>query len=94
MDYKEKLAMNVLKESKEWSIFIMPKYKLTLQTLRDEIWYIKADSEEEAFDIASETDPDESEFVGNDEWDIEIDHSLDEAEENNLKERKWNPDVQ
>ena len=72
----------------------MPKYKLTLQTLRDEIWYIKADSEEEAFDIASETDPDESEFVGNDEWSIEIDDSLDEAEESDLKERSWNKDVQ
>ena len=72
----------------------MPKYKLTLQTLRDEIWYIKADSEEEAFDIAGETDPDESEFVGNDEWSIEIDDSLDEAEESDLKERSWNKDVQ
>ena len=70
----------------------MPKYKLTLQTLRDEIWYIRAGSEEEAFDIASETDPDESEFVGNDEWSIEEDDSLDEAEESDLKERKWNGD--
>ena len=71
----------------------MPKYKLTLQTQKDEIWYIKAGSEEEAFDIASETDPDESCHVGNDEWDIEIDHSLDEAEESDLKERSWNADI-
>ena len=31
---------------------------------------------------------------GNDEWSIEIDDSLDEAEENDLKERSWNKDVQ
>ena len=72
----------------------MPKYKLTLQTQRDEIWYIKADSEEEAFEIASEIDSSESHQVGNDEWNIEIDDSLDEAEESNLKEKRWNPDVQ
>ena len=68
----------------------MPKYKLTLQTLRDEIWYIKASSEEEAFEIASEIDSSESHYVGNDEWSIEEDDSLDEAEENDLKERKLN----
>ena len=71
----------------------MPKYKLTLQTLRDEIWYIKASSEEEAFDMAIDIDPDESKFVGNDEWSIEIDDSLDEAEESDLKERTWNNDL-
>ena len=68
----------------------MPKYKLTLQTLRDEIWYIKAGSEEEAFDMAIDIDPDESKFVGNDEWSIEEDDSLDEAEENDLKEKRQN----
>ena len=72
----------------------MAKYKVTLQTLREEIWYIKANSEERAFDYAAQTDPDESHHVGNDEWDIEIDDSLDEAEENDLKERSWNKDVQ
>ena len=72
----------------------MPKYKLTLQTQRDEIWYIEAVCEEEAFDIASETDPDESHQVGNDEWDIKEDDSLDEAEESDLKERKWNEELQ
>ena len=68
----------------------MPKYKLTLQTQRDEIWYIEAVCEEEAFEIASEIDSSESHQVGNDEWNIEIDDSLDEAEESDLKERKWN----
>ena len=68
----------------------MPKYKLTLQTQRDEIWYIEAVCEEEAFEIASEIDSSESHQVGNDEWNKEIDDSLDEAEENDLKERKLN----
>ena len=72
----------------------MPKYKVTLHTLRDEIWYIEAECEESAFNIACEIDPNESHEVGNDEWNIEIDDSLDEAEESDLKERSWNKDVQ
>ena len=71
----------------------MPKYKLTLQTQRDEIWYIEAACEESAFNIAAEIDPDESHYVGNDEWSIEEDDSLDEAEESDLKERTWNNDL-
>ena len=71
----------------------MPKYKLTLQTQRDEIWYIEAVCEEEAFEIASEIDSSESHQVGNDEWNIEIDDSLDEAEESDLKEGTWNNDL-
>ena len=71
----------------------MPKYKVTLHTLRDEIWYIEAECEESAFNIACEIDPNESHEVGNDEWNIEIDDSLDEAEESDLKERSWNNDL-
>ena len=72
----------------------MPKYKLTLQTQRDEIWYIEAVSEEEALHTASTTDPSEMGLIGNSETEIEIDDSLDEAEESDLKERGWNKDVQ
>ena len=71
----------------------MPKYKVTLHTLRDEIWYIEAECEESAFNIACEIDSSESHYVGNDEWSIEEDDSLDEAEEYDLKERKWNNDL-
>ena len=72
----------------------MPKYKVTRYSEHEEVWYIHAESEEEALHTASETDPSEMGSVGNSETEIEIDDSLDEAEESDLKERNWNKDVQ
>ena len=75
---------------------LMPKYKVTRWSEIEEIWYIKADSEEEAFDKIEGDEPDEIFPVGNShcETEIEIDDSLDEAEESDLKERKWNEELQ
>ena len=68
----------------------MPKYIVTLYEEVRQIWYIKAANKDEAFDKAEMNDPDEEEYFGNSSYNIEIDDSLDEAEENDLKERKLN----
>ena len=72
----------------------MPKYKVTRYSEMVEEWFIKASDEETALEIAAMNEPDEMFPVGNSETEIEIDDSLDEAEENDLKERSWNKDVQ
>ena len=71
----------------------MPKYKVTRYSEIQEIWYMKAPDEDAALEIAAMNEPDEMFPVGNSDTDIEIDDSLDEAEENNLKERKWNNEI-
>ena len=71
----------------------MPKYKVTRYSEHEEVWYIHAESEEEALHTASTTDPSEMGLIGNSETEIEIDDSLDEAEESDLKERTWNNDL-
>ena len=70
----------------------MPKYIITNYVDVKEIYYITADSEEDAFDILSESEPDE-EHHDNTNYEIDIDNSLDEAEESDLKERRWNEDI-
>ena len=49
--------------------------------------------EEEAFDAMVDSEPNETYELSNNP-EIELDDSLDEAQESDLKERKWNPDVQ
>ena len=71
----------------------MPKYIVTLYEEVKQIWYINAADKDEAFDRAEMNDPDEEEYFGNSSYNIEIDDSLDEAEENDLKERSWNVDI-
>ena len=71
----------------------MPKYRVVRYSEMQETWSIKADSEEEAFHIACETEPDAMDPVGNSDMEVELDDSLDEAQESDLKERNWNPDV-
>ena len=68
----------------------MPKYIVTLYEEVKQIWYINAADKDEAFDRAEMSDPDEEEYIGNSDYVIEIDDSLDEAEENDLKERNYN----
>ena len=72
----------------------MPKYRVTRYSELEEVWYIHTDSEEEALHIASTTEPSEMGPIGNSETEVEIDDSLDEAEENNLKEKRWNDELQ
>ena len=67
----------------------MPKYIVTNYVDVKEIYYIRAESEEEAFDMVCDSIPNETYDLSNT-VEIELDDSLDEAEENNLKERKWN----
>ena len=71
----------------------MPKYIVTLYEEVRQIWYINAENKDEAFDKAEMNDPDEEEYFGNSSYEIEIDDSLDEAEESDLKERTWNNDL-
>ena len=67
----------------------MPKYRVVRYSEMQETWWIKADSEEEAFHIACETEPDDMGPVGNSDMEVELDDSLDEAEESSLKEQSW-----
>ena len=53
----------------------------------------KAESEEDAFDLMVDSEPDETYELSN-YPEVELDDSLDEAEESDLKERSWNKDVQ
>ena len=71
----------------------MQKYKVTRYSEMVEEWHIKASDEETALEIASMNEPDEMFPIGNSETEIEIDDSLDEAEESDLKERTWNNDL-
>ena len=72
----------------------MPKYKVTRYSELEEEWFINAVDEDAALEIASMNEPDNMFPVGNSTTEIEIDDSLDEAQESDLKERSWNPDVQ
>ena len=67
----------------------MPKYIVTNYVDIKEIYYLTAESEEEAFDMMCDIQPSESYDLSNN-VEIELDDSLDEAEENDLKERKYN----
>jgi hypothetical protein len=67
----------------------MPKYIITNYVDLKEIYYIRAESEEDAFDIMVDSEPNETYDLSNNP-DIEIDDSLDEAQESDLKERKLN----
>ena len=70
----------------------MLKYIVTNYVDVKEIYYIKAKSEEEAFDNMVDSEPDETYELSNNP-EVELDDSLDEAEESDLKERKWNNDL-
>ena len=70
----------------------MPKYHIVVESTVHEHYYIKANTEDEAFDILDE-EPWEVHPKHDEILKIEIDNSLDEAEENDLKERKWNNDL-
>ena len=67
----------------------MPKYIITNYVDVKEIYYIRAESEEDAFDTMVESEPDQMYELSNNP-EIEIDDSLDEAQESDLKERKLN----
>ena len=67
----------------------MPKYIITNYVDVKEVYYIRAESEEEAFDTMVESEPDQMYELSNNP-EIEIDDSLDEAQESDLKERKLN----
>ena len=67
----------------------MPKYIVTNYVDVKEIYYIKAESKEEAFDFMVDSEPDETYELSNNP-EVELDDSLDEAEESDLKERKLN----
>ena len=70
----------------------MPKYIVTNYVDIKEIYYVKAESEEEAFDLMVDLEPDETYELSNNP-EVELDDSLDEAKESNLKERTWNNDL-
>ena len=72
----------------------MPKYRVVRYSELQETWYVRASSEEEAFEIVDKEEPHDMGPIGNSQIEIEIDDSLDEAQESDLKERSWNPDVQ
>ena len=65
----------------------MPKYRIVRYSELQETWYVKASSEEEAFDKIEGEEPHDMGPIGNSETEIEIDDSLDESEESDLKER-------
>ena len=67
----------------------MPKYIITNYVDVKEIYYIRAESEEEAFDTMVDSEPNETYELSNNP-EVELDDSLDEAEESDLKERKLN----
>ena len=70
----------------------MPKYHIVVESTVHEHYYVNADTEDEAFDMLDdnpyEVSPKSDQILK-----IEIDDSLDEAEESDLKERKWNEDI-
>jgi|2_EtaG_2_1085320.scaffolds.fasta_scaffold329211_2 hypothetical protein len=70
----------------------MPKYIITNYVDVKEIYYIRADSEEEAFDMICDSEPNEMYELSNNP-EIEINDGLDEAEESDLKERSWNEEL-
>ena len=72
---------------------MMTKYRVVRYSELQETWYVRADSEEEAFEIIDKEEPHDMGPIGNSTTEIEIDDSLDEAQESDLKERSWNPDV-
>ena len=72
---------------------MMTKYRVVRYSELQETWYVRADSEEEAFDKIEGEEPHDMGPIGNSQVEIEIDDSLDEAQESDLKERSWNPDV-
>ena len=67
----------------------MPKYIVTNYVDVKEVYYVKANSEEEAFDIMVDSEPNETYELSNNP-EVELDDSLDETEESDLKERKLN----
>ena len=68
----------------------MTKYRIVRYSELQETWYVRAGSEEEAFDKIEGEEPHDMGPIGNSTTEIEIDDSLDESEESDLKERKWN----
>ena len=70
----------------------MPKYIVTNYVDIKEVYYVRAESEEEAFDIMVDSEPDKTFELSNNP-EVELDDSLDEAEESDLKERSWNNDL-
>tara|TARA_R110002073_G_scaffold52579_3_gene136670 strand:- start:264 stop:575 length:312 start_codon:yes stop_codon:yes gene_type:complete len=84
MVYRRNLVMTVRRKDIQ-----MPKYIVTNYVDLKEIYYIRAESEEEAFDMVCDSIPNETYDLSNN-LEIDIDDSLDEAEESDLKERKLN----
>ena len=70
----------------------MRKYMITNYVEIKEVYYIRAESEEEAFDAMVDSEPNETYELSNNP-EIELDDSLDEAQESALKERSWNNDL-
>ena len=70
----------------------MHKYIVTNYVDVKEVYYIRANSEEEAFDTMVDSEPNETYELSNNP-EVELDDSLDEVEESDLKERKWNNDL-
>lgn len=71
----------------------MPKYAINRYYEMRETWYVKAESEEDAFNAIQGKEPHEMEPLDSSDYEIVVDESLDEAQESDLKERSWNPDV-
>lgn len=65
----------------------MPKYIVTNYVEVKEVYYIRAESEEEAFDAMVDSEPNEIYELSNNP-EIELDDSLDEAQESDLKRKE------
>jgi hypothetical protein len=75
----------------------MPKYKVRAIQSIEHIYYIKAECSFEAEEKAERRGEDSDESDCTDGWEIvgcEKDDSLDEDEESDLKEKRWNKDLQ
>ena len=68
---------------------MMPKYAINRYYEMRETWYVKAESEEDAFNAIQGHEPHEMEPLDSSDYEIVVDESLDEAEENTLKEQSW-----
>ena len=74
----------------------MPKYKIRAHQTIEHIYYINAEDDITAEEIAEKRGEDSDESDDTEGWEIvgcEEDDSLDESQESDLKERSWNPDV-
>ena len=75
----------------------MTKYKIRAHQTIEHIYYITAEDDITAEEIAEKRGEDSDESDCTDGWEIvgcEEDHSLDDSQESDLKEKRWNKDLQ